>query len=56
MLRAPNFAFFNFAAKYFGPKADPTLPKGWEPDEKLINDFQRIRAVEEPEVHRSRVH
>jgi carboxyl-terminal processing protease len=34
-----NFAFFNFSAKYFGPKADPSLPKGWEPDEKLINDF-----------------
>ena len=34
-----NFAFFNFSAKFFGPKADPSLPKGWEPDEKLINDF-----------------
>jgi carboxyl-terminal processing protease len=34
-----NFAFFNFSAKYFGPKADPTLPKSWEPDEKLVNDF-----------------
>jgi len=37
MLR--NQAFFNFSARWFGPKADPTLPKGWEPDEKLINDF-----------------
>ena len=30
---------FNFAASYFGPKADASLPKGWEPDETIINKF-----------------
>ena len=30
---------FNFAASYFGPKADASLPKGWEPDEYVVNQF-----------------
>ena len=34
-----NSAFFNFSASYFGPKQDPTLPKGWTPDEQLVNAF-----------------
>jgi len=34
-----NFEFFNFAAEYFGPKSDPALPKGWEPDENMVNSF-----------------
>ncbi|HWZ30337.1 MAG TPA: S41 family peptidase [Bryobacteraceae bacterium] len=34
-----NSGFFNFSAKYFGPMKDAKLPKGWEPDEKLVNDF-----------------
>jgi carboxyl-terminal processing protease len=37
MLR--NQAFFNFSARWFGPKDNPSLPKGWSPDEKLVNDF-----------------
>jgi carboxyl-terminal processing protease len=30
---------FNFSATYFGAKADASLPKGWDPDEKVIEDF-----------------
>ena len=37
MLR--KYGFFNFSAQYFGPKADAHLPKGWEPDENLVNEF-----------------
>ncbi len=33
-----NQGFFNFSAKYFGPK-DAKLPKGWEQNEALVNDF-----------------
>jgi carboxyl-terminal processing protease len=36
-----KYAFFNFSAKYFGGKADAKLPKGWEPDENLVNDFHQ---------------
>ena len=32
-------AFFNFTANYFGPKQNLNLPKGWSPDESVINDF-----------------
>jgi carboxyl-terminal processing protease len=31
--------FFNFAVSYFGPKTDATLPKGWEPDDRVIGMF-----------------
>jgi len=31
--------FFNFAAAYFGPKKDARMPKGWEPDESVVNEF-----------------
>jgi len=31
--------FFNFSVSYFGPKADASLPKGWEPDERVIQQF-----------------
>jgi carboxyl-terminal processing protease len=34
-----KFGFFNFSASYFGPRADAHLPKGWEPDEALVNQF-----------------
>ena len=34
-----KFGFFNFTAQYFGPKADPRMPKGWEPDENVVNQF-----------------
>jgi carboxyl-terminal processing protease len=32
-------ALFNFSASYFGTKADASLPKGWEPDENLVEQF-----------------
>ncbi len=35
-------AMFDFSAKYFGPKQDPSLPKGWEPPESLINQFHQF--------------
>jgi carboxyl-terminal processing protease len=34
-----KFGLFTFAAAYFGPKQDAHMPKGWEPDEALVNDF-----------------
>jgi carboxyl-terminal processing protease len=34
-----KFGFFNFSAHYFGAKADARMPKGWEPDENLVNEF-----------------
>jgi len=37
-----NRGFFNFSAKYFGPKDDAKLPKNWEPNEALINDFHQF--------------
>lgn len=35
-----KFAFFNFTAKYFGTH-DTKLPKGWEPDTNIMNDFHK---------------
>ena len=35
-----KFAFFNFSAKYFGGR-DSKLPKGWEPDQNVLNDFHK---------------
>ncbi len=32
-------ALFNFSTKYFGAKEDAKLPKGWEPDENIVNEF-----------------
>jgi carboxyl-terminal processing protease len=37
-----KYSFFKFSAKYFGPRPDPKLPAGWEPDEKLVNDFHQF--------------
>jgi carboxyl-terminal processing protease len=31
--------FFNYAVSFFGPRADATLPKGWEPDDRIIEQF-----------------
>ncbi|MSV34203.1 MAG: S41 family peptidase [Bryobacterales bacterium] len=31
--------FFNFSAAYFGPKTDARMPKGWEPDENIVNQL-----------------
>ncbi len=30
---------FKFSAEYFGPKQDAKLPKGWEPDQDVVNAF-----------------
>ncbi|HMD49556.1 MAG TPA: S41 family peptidase [Bryobacteraceae bacterium] len=35
-----KFAFFNFSAKWFGARAEAKLPKGWEPDAGVINQFR----------------
>lgn len=37
-------AFFNFSVHYFGPKADASLPKGWEPDDRTIEQFHDFLA------------
>lgn len=37
-----KFAFFNFSAKYFGARSDSKLPKGWEPDQEVENDFHKF--------------
>lgn len=34
-----NYGIFNFTAHYFGAMDDPKLPKGWEPDERVVNEF-----------------
>ena len=34
-------AFFNFTAKYFGTNS-ATLPKNWEPDQGVENEFHRF--------------
>jgi len=34
-----KFGLFNFSAAYFGPRADARMPKGWEPDENVVNQF-----------------
>ena len=31
--------FFNYSVSYFGPKADATLPKSWEPDDRIVEQF-----------------
>jgi len=33
-----KYEFFNFTAKYFGGR-DAKLPKGWDPDDSVMNDF-----------------
>ena len=37
-----KYAFFKFSAKYFGPQANPKLPEGWEPDQKIVDDFHQF--------------
>jgi carboxyl-terminal processing protease len=37
MLR--KFEFFNFTAKWFGGRTSAQLPKGWEPDASVLNEF-----------------
>jgi carboxyl-terminal processing protease len=38
VLQKDRFIFFNFTAKWFGAH-QTKLPKGWEPDSSVINDF-----------------
>lgn len=37
-----NNVIFDFAAKFFGPKKDPSLPKGWEPSEGTVSEFHQF--------------
>jgi carboxyl-terminal processing protease len=37
-----KFAFFNFTAKWFGARTDTKLPKGWEPDQSVVNEFHEF--------------
>jgi carboxyl-terminal processing protease len=37
-----NYAFYNFSAKFFGGRQDTKLPKGWAPDEKLLDEFHQF--------------
>lgn len=39
---ARKFLFFTFTAKWFGARQDAKLPKGWEPDEALLNEFHEF--------------
>jgi hypothetical protein len=35
-------ALFNFSAKYFGGRANASLPKGWAPDEGVVTEFHNF--------------
>ena len=37
-----KYSFFKFAAQYFGPQTNPKLPNGWEPDQKIVDDFHQF--------------
>jgi carboxyl-terminal processing protease len=37
-----KYALYNFSAKFFGSRPDTKLPKGWEPDDKVVNDFRNF--------------
>ncbi len=37
-----HFGFFKFSAEFFGPRTDAKLPKGWEPDEDVVNQFHEF--------------
>ncbi|HUA87040.1 MAG TPA: S41 family peptidase [Bryobacteraceae bacterium] len=34
-----KYSFYDFSAKFFAGRHEATLPKGWEPDEQLVNQF-----------------
>ena len=40
LLKYRKYAFFNFASHYFGTH-DSKLPKGWEPDTAIVEDFHQ---------------
>jgi len=37
-----KYAFYNFSAKFFAARGDTPLPKNWDVDEKLVNDFHEF--------------
>jgi carboxyl-terminal processing protease len=37
-----SYAPFNFAVQFFAARGDSKLPKGWEPDENIVNDFHQF--------------
>jgi carboxyl-terminal processing protease len=40
-----RYAFFNFSARYFGPR-EARLPRGWEPDQNVLNEFHQFLLKE----------
>ncbi len=36
-----KYATFRFSAQFFSGRQDTKLPKGWEPDENVLNDFHQ---------------
>lgn len=34
-----KYAIFNFSARYFGSRSSTKLPKGWAPDNQIMDDF-----------------
>jgi carboxyl-terminal processing protease len=43
-----KFAFFNFSAKYFGQNG-VKLPKGWSPDQAVLDEFRKHLQAEKVE-------
>ena len=41
-----KYSFFNFSAKWFGARNQAKLPKGWEPDAAVINEFHEYLQKE----------
>jgi len=41
-----KFSFFNFSAKWFGARNQAKLPKGWEPDAGVVNEFHEYLQKE----------
>jgi carboxyl-terminal processing protease len=41
-----KYEFFNFTAKWFGGRTSAQLPKGWEPDATVLNDFHAYLTKE----------
>ena len=50
-----KFAFFNFSAKWFGARAEAKLPKGWEPDASVLNQFHDYLKTAEYCLHGRRL-
>jgi carboxyl-terminal processing protease len=45
-----KYALYNFSAKFFGGRPDTRLPRGWEPDDKTVNDFRSFLQQNKIEV------